>query len=190
MAGKKKGNPQKRHWIHTVFASHLGLDTESNEATFEAAFAEIYEALRADRRLRYACAQAERGEEGRLHFQVYTEWKVSLRRNQVCKAMPSHAEWRTGNRQQARDYCRKADSRVFSLPDLGVWRAERGDDDFGQVEGPKARALRYITGENMTPLEIAARDPECYFTFASAIHKLFEARCRGHDLKLPLVEEE
>ncbi len=168
MAGK-----QKRHWIHTIHPAHLGID--GNEAGFEAEFERLWESLEQDSRLRYACAQAERGEEGALHFQVYTEWKTSLRLAQVCKALPSHAESREGTRTQARNYCRKADSRVFALHDLGEWRSERGDDDYGQVEGPKARALRYLTGEGLTPLEVAARDPECYFTFSNPIHTLWNA---------------
>lgn len=169
------GGTQKRHWLHTVQAGHLGLNGDENDAAFEAAMEVAYQQLERDERLRYACAQAERGEEGHLHFQVYTEWKTSLRRAQVVKALPSHAEHRQGTRRQARKYCMKADTRVYTLPDLGTWRPERGDDDFGQVEGPKARALRYLTSEGLTPLEIAALDPECYFTFHRAIHETWKA---------------
>lgn len=169
------GGTQKRHWVATVHFAHLGLDDTHGEEEFTSALREVWNGLDRDTRLRYACGQLERGDGGRLHAQVYCEFTQSLRRTQVEKVLPGHLEPRTGTRQQARDYCRKADTRVAALADLGEWRAERGDDGFGKGIGPKARALQMVVQEGMTPREIAAQDPEAYFTFHRAINELYRA---------------
>lgn len=165
---------QKRHWISTIHFTHLGV-VDGEEERFGERLREVWDGLQADTRLRYACGQLERGEGGRLHAQIYTEWKSSMRRNQVAKVLPSHLESRKGTRSQARDYCRKSEGREFTLPDLGEWRPERGDAKFGASDGPKARAIRYVVEDGLHPLDIAQQDPECYFTFSTAIHRLYEA---------------
>ncbi len=165
---------QKRHWISTVHFTHLGV-VDGDEDAFEAKMKEVYEALNADTRIRYACGQLERGEGGRLHAQIYTEWKCSMRRSQVAKVLPSHLEPLRGTRTQARDYCRKSEGRHSTLAEIGDWRPERGDSNFGARIGPKQRALALITQEGLEPFEIAVRDPEAYFTFSTAIHRLYEA---------------
>lgn len=165
---------QRRHWIHTIHFRHLDV-VDGDEEAFHKGFGELWIELEKDTRLRYACGQIERGEEGRLHAQIYTEWKTSMRRNQVTAALPSHAEPREGTRSQARDYCRKSDGRECAMPDLGEWRAERGNDTFGKQRGPKQRALELITVQGLNPFEIAVEDPEAYFTFSTAIHRLYDA---------------
>lgn len=165
---------QRRHWIHTIHFRHLGV-VDGDEEAFHKAFGELWIELEKDTRLRYAGGQIERGEEGRLHAQVYTEWKESLRIKQVTKAVPSHVEPREGTRTQARDYCRKSEGRECAMPDLGQWRAERGNDTFGNNDGPKKRALRLVTERGLDPIQIAVEDPEAYFTFSTAIHRLYEA---------------
>jgi hypothetical protein len=165
---------QKRHWISTVHFTHLGV-VDGEEEAFGEALAKVWDGLNADTRLRYATGQLERGEGGRLHAQIYTEWKVSMRRSQVAKVLPSHLEPVRGTRTQAREYCRKSEGRVLTLPELGEWRPERGDSSFGTKDGPKARAIALITEKGMHPIEIAQHDPEAYFTFSTAIHRLYEA---------------
>lgn len=162
---------QRRHWLSTIWPKHLGAE---NDEQFGVLVCELWKQLDQDTRLKYACGQFERGEEGGLHVQVYTEWNTSLRRSQVLKVLPSHSEARQGTRSQARDYCRKSEGREGALPDLGEWRAERGDDTFGASLGPKARALELITKQGLTPMEISVEDPEAYFTFSTAIHRLYE----------------
>lgn len=73
------------------------------------------DALRGLPNLVYAVYQLERGAEGTLHVQGYLEFARSVRiswlQQQPCIA-GSHFERRRGTREQARDYCTKADSRV------------------------------------------------------------------------------
>ena len=154
------------------------VDESEYEDWFEMRFDEemrgIWSRIEDDAALRYACGQAEKTEDGSLHFQIYTEWKRSFRRNEVVARIPSHAEPVRGTRTQARDYCRKSETRVYALPELGRWRPERGADGWGHATSPKARALAYIE-EGMTPREIAVADPQCFFTHHRAIKALYEA---------------
>lgn len=171
---RQDGNAQKRHWVHTIWPGHCGLEDDCDDEDFIQAVHEVTDAVRSDGRLRYMTGQVEHGDQGEIHAQIYTEWTVSLRRAQVCKALPSHAEYRTGTRQQAREYCRKKEGRVEAFPDHGEWRPERGDDDFGQREGPKARALKMVL-EGKDPIQIAEEDPEAFFTFHRSIVSLYGA---------------
>lgn len=77
---------------------------------------------------RYAIGQLEEcPETGRLHWQVYVEYNTPVRRASVCSDFDVvqaggerrvltkrefHGERRFGSREQARDYCRKADTHV------------------------------------------------------------------------------
>lgn len=75
--------------------------------------------------VRYASFQLEQGEEtGTPHWQGYIELRrpqrISWMRNNVLEA---HYEKRQGTRQQARDYTRKADTRVEGPWEHGDWLA-------------------------------------------------------------------
>lgn len=180
---RQSANAQKRHWVHTIWPGHAGLEDDCTTEDFVEAVEGLIEAVRADGRLRYLTGQIEVGDSDGVHAQVYTEWTTSLRRAQVCKALPSHAEYRTGTRKQARDYCRKAEGRIMAIADHGEWRPDRGDDDFGQKEGPKARALRMVL-EGKDPIDIAEEDPEAFFTFHRSIASLWGALQASQDRNL------
>lgn len=166
---------QRRHWVLTVQSAHLGLDENSSVDDFVNAMNEAWERVEKDGRVRYACGQLERGEAtGRLHGQVYLEFDVSLRNAQVRKVVDSWAEPREGTRTQARDYCRKRDGRVLSLPDLGEWREERGDGN-KTGPGPKMQALQMLVTDGMTPAQIAIEAPDVYFQFHAAINATYKA---------------
>ncbi len=60
----------------------------------------------------YATFQLERGKEGTEHAQVYIQFAKKLRLSGVIKVLPGHWEISRGTPEQARDYCRKDDTRV------------------------------------------------------------------------------
>lgn len=63
--------------------------------------------------LRYGVYQMEIGEEGTEHFQGYLEFSTPKRLAAMKKFIPgAHFEARKGTREQARDYCMKADTRI------------------------------------------------------------------------------
>jgi len=84
-------------------------------------------------RLRYAVWQLECGEQGTFHIQGYVEFKRSVTFGSAVKILPTgvHFEPRQGSREQARDYCMKADTRSAGPWEFGLWvpggRGRRSD---------------------------------------------------------------
>ncbi len=165
---------QKRHWVSTVWPGHIGFHVDDvhwaldDEAELIDAYEAFWRELADAPGLKYGIAQIERSPDtGQLHIQAYTEWAQSKRRSEVYKILPSDLDFRRGSRDVARDYCRKTDSRVKVLPELGEWRKEKPPSI-----SPKQRALSYLR-DGLSPVEICAMDPECYFTHWRSINAVF-----------------
>lgn len=78
---------------------------------------------------RYVSWQAELGQQGTRHLQIYIELDRSVRGTHLQRFWPGcHFEARRGSREQARDYTRKADTRAAE-DDAGPH--ERGEFDRG-----------------------------------------------------------
>ncbi len=79
--------------------------------------------------VRYAIWQLESGENHTPHLQGYVEWK-NKKSLSACVLQHGHAHWspRRGSRDQARDYCRKEETRVSGTD--GPW--EHGEWANGQ----------------------------------------------------------
>jgi SHS2 domain-containing protein len=177
LLGNYSMSGQKRHFMHTVYAGHLGLESDSEE-DFIAAAEALFDSVKDDTGLRYLAGQVERcPDTDRLHIQAYSEWNTSLRLKQVAKRLPSHVELRKGTRTEARTYSTKKETRVHSLPELGVWRTESQEEK--KSVRMKDVALKLIVGEEMTPDEIALHAPEVYFTHFRKIEALYNARKRA-----------
>lgn len=74
--------------------------------------------------VRYAIYQRERGANGTEHFQGYVELSKAVRFNAIKAKIPrAHIEQRRGSRDQAREYCKKLDSRVSEPIEYGNWEA-------------------------------------------------------------------
>jgi len=176
--GKNK-NPQKRHWLGTVWPGHLEFSTDT--------FHDWWCTLQAAPGLAYAIAQVEESDEGKLHIQVYTEWKQSVRRSEVAKrAGNAHWEPRRGTRTEARDYCRKKDSRVEKLGEFGTWRPDVASDP---TESPKNRALKMLM-EGLTPQQICAVDPNVFFTHHRSIIETWKMLQLVQQTNVLICEEE
>lgn len=73
---------------------------------------------------RYVIWQKERGENGTTHIQGYIELRRPQRMAALRRWLPrAHFEPRRGTREQARDYCRKEDTRVEGPFERGEWDA-------------------------------------------------------------------
>lgn len=74
--------------------------------------------------IKYGIWQQERcPTTGRLHLQGYFEFSKPMRMSAVKRAIgdaAAHVEPRNGSREEARDYCRKEESRV-----AGPWEVRR-----------------------------------------------------------------
>ena len=163
-------NQQKRHWCSTVWPKHMGYEATDDEAELIDAFTDFWEELTEAPGLKYGIAQIERSPDtGSLHIQAYTEWAQSKRLKEVYKILPSNLDFRRGSREVARDYCRKTDTRVKVLPEIGKWRKEKAT-----AVSPKQRALAHLR-MGLSPAEICAIDPECYFTHWRSIKAVYES---------------
>lgn len=71
---------------------------------------------------RYVIWQREVGASGTIHLQGYIETKKPMRLANMVLWLPgAHFEQRRGSRDQARDYCKKADSRQEGPWERGSW---------------------------------------------------------------------
>ena len=171
---------QKRHWLLTVHDEHLKkwnvVKDEFHDPHSCVQFEQIFAETKA---VRYACGQTEAcPQTGKIHQQIYVEFKDSLRLSQVVKLFPSHAEPRLGTRTDAREYCMmetyngKSKGKVaHSEWQCGTWR----QDVEGRTMTQKKRILQYICEQGMTPVDIALQDPEAYFTHWRSIDALYNA---------------
>ncbi len=170
-------NPQLRHWVHTVWPRHIGMDKTDEPMELIEEFQRFWRSLQDSPGLRWLNGQIERSPDtGMLHIQAYSEWKVSKRRSEVAKIIPSHIEARKGSREDARDYCKskvwrgKEKGQVLVLPDIGEWRKESST----QSVSPKQRAIGMLK-QGFTPEQILKHDVECYFTHFRAIQHIYSA---------------
>lgn len=79
--------------------------------------------------VKYAIWQRERGESGTEHLQGYVELSRVFRLGAVKRLLGSdriHLEPRRGSREQARDYCRKDDTRIGPIVEFGEFEQQRG----------------------------------------------------------------
>lgn len=72
----------------------------------------------------YAIWQREKGESGTEHLQGYAEFTKPLSLSSIKKIVGNgaHIEKRRGTRVQAREYCRKEDTRIAGPWEFGEWR--------------------------------------------------------------------
>lgn len=71
--------------------------------------------------VRYVIFQEEKGESGTKHYQGYVELSKAQRMTYLQKIQKGHYEVRKGSRDEARDYCRKPESRVAGPWESGSW---------------------------------------------------------------------
>lgn len=180
MADKSDMELQRRHWGMTVQYGHLktpiddcGIATEIQEEAFEYAIREWWQLLVVAPGLRYAVGQIERCETtGRLHGQIYTEWKSPTRGKTLAGRYPSSVKARWADRDVCRAYHKKTETRVEILGEFGEWRP----DKVSGTATPKLRAIQYIVKDGLSAKDIAEIDPECYFTHHRSINELIAAR--------------
>lgn len=93
--------------------------TYNNPSVEPVAFSVAIQSLR---HFRYCIYQQERGESGTSHFQGYVEFSSPVRASVISRLYRGiHVEKRRGTRDQARDYCRKEDTREDGPFELGIW---------------------------------------------------------------------
>ena len=103
--------------------------------------------------VRYVIWQLERGDEGTSHVQGYMELKRPTRMSQVknftADMHRAHLEPRRGTREEARDYCRKEETRVEGPYEYGEWLED------GQGHRSDLSAIKTMLDSGHTLLDVA-----------------------------------
>lgn len=141
----------KRNWCFTLYADKK----------------ETKEILENASEVKYCIFQEEKTKTDKLHLQGYIEFNKPMRMAAVKKVFDDdtiHLEERKGTREQARDYCKKSESRVSEPIEIGVWGKQGTRNDIKtMVEEIKAGA---------TDEEILDKYPGNYLRYNKAIDKI------------------
>ena len=151
---------QKRHWVFTVNPKHVVDDpSELSMDELIEEYKNYWTYLQQNEDFfHYVSGQIERAETGMIHIQGYVEFKKSKRLTEAYKIVSAHLEPRRADRETARAYTKKSDSRVLELPDIGEWRSRKSSEPTMKHE-----AIQMIAS-GLTPGEILMRKPDVYFT--------------------------
>lgn len=124
--------------------------------------------------IRYLIFQLERcPTTNRLHIQGYVEFKRSWRRVGVARILDlpdAHLEVRRGTRNQARDYCRKSDTREEGPWELGTWNAA-GSGNRSDLE-----SVRDAIREGLPEVDLADQFFESWVRYRSSFNAYRELR--------------
>lgn len=157
--------PTSRNYCFTWFLPE-GDDIESINSDFKACFSKVD-------KVRYVVWQLERcPDTQKLHYQGYCElsspMRISAFKNKL-ELREIHLEPRRGNREQARDYCRKEDSRVAGPWELGEWQSG------GQGKRTDIAALVTLCQVDANPLSVARAMPDVALRYPKGISLLCSA---------------
>lgn len=116
--------------------------------------------------VKYAIWQREIGESGTPHLQGYVECTKRMTLNQMKKLVPelegAHWETRKGRRDQARDYCRKEESRAEGPWEFGDWAARAGS----QGERSDLLELHALAKAGTRTVDVMEMMPAAYMRYA------------------------
>mgnify|MGYP000532188901 CR=1 FL=1 len=118
-------------------------------------------------KVRYAIWQLEKGETRQtLHLQGYVELDSPARTTYFRNVLPNaHLEIRRGSRDQARDYCRKEDSREQGPWEYGNWEVG------GQGKRSDIDRFKDLLASGATEKEIAETEFGCWLKYPHAIER-------------------
>ncbi len=115
----------------------------------------------------YAIYQRERGEAGTEHLQGYIEFSRGFRLSACKRLLGSdevHCEARRGTRDQARDYCRKSDTRIGDPVEHGEWRIQGKRSDIC--------AFRDDIEAGFSDKQLLGSHPRCWLAYASQLERV------------------
>lgn len=143
---------QARTWCFTVFAD------EQNDCLNPEHWPHM----------RYAVWQLELSESGREHYQGYVEFGQPKRIAALHKMEgleTAHFEVRKGTREQAREYCKKLDTRIDGPFEIGDWLA-------GVTDKVDHFVMKELVKEGKTDKEIYEDHPSFFMRYHNVIPKV------------------
>lgn len=127
--------------------------------------------------VRYGVYQKERGESGTEHYQGYVEFKLTQRMSALKKWLPTaHFEIRRGNREQARDYCMKEDTRIEPPVEYGTFELKPG-------ERTDLSALKETIDQGSTLEQIWDQHPNEFLKYNRGIMTALTLKQKKRDFK-------
>lgn len=134
--------------------------------------------------IRYSCWQVEQGESGTIHLQGYVEMSTPQRFSYLSGVLPgAHFEARRGTRDQARDYCRKLESRIAGPFEYGSW--ETG----GSGSRNDLVALKQRLDDGASEREISDEFFGQYIRYGNGIkrYKILHEKSRDWDMEVTCI---
>lgn len=174
-----------KYWMFTLHVQDTvaAVSTDEGKQRME----RLFRTLERTEIVRYAIAQCERGgnaAEGQaandgVHIQGYVECTRDLRLQdlrRLCFGGRAHWEKRRGNQQQARDYCRKDDTRVAGPWEIGQF-APMGQGQRSDL----ARAVDTLIEHKGDYRRVAMDHPTTFIKYHRGVEKLaqFHAQQRS-----------
>lgn len=174
-----------RYWMFTLHLQYALADAQSDEGRQR--LENLFRTLEQGGNVKYAIGQLERGGNAAigqaandgLHLQGYVEFNRDLRLSDLRRLYfggQAHWERRRGNQEQARDYCRKADTRVCGPWELGQFEPMRQ----GQ-RSDLSRAVDLLVENKGDYLAVAMEHPTTYVKFHRGIEKLAQMHAKPRD---------
>lgn len=115
--------------------------------------------------LKYGVVQLEVGDKGTIHLQGYAEFDRAITGAAIHRAIPTgHHERRVGSRDQARDYCRKTESRIAGPWEFGEWKSDQG-------KRTDLERVRDMIDEGKEEAEIASEEFGAYVKYFKGIRE-------------------
>lgn len=149
---------QNRSWLFTL----------NNPTLFESA-TYLQSRLKKHKDFRYAIFQKEMGKNGTPHYQGYIEFSKPVR-FAALKKLLSRAHWeaRRGTRNEARDYCRKLETKVGSTIEIGIWNAN------GAGNRSDLQAVVDLVAGGSDLRTVVTNCPTLFIKYHRGIEKLFQ----------------
>ena len=155
----KRGKPKEHtNWVITVWKNPREFGEACRKAIEEGEW------------LRYCVGQVERAPTtGKEHFQGYLQCTRSMSMGSISTRLSGfgiHLELRHGTHKQARDYCRKEETRVSEPIEIGtpITKGQGQRTDLEQVTD------RLSTGESI--LDVGTEHPTTYVKYHKGLHAL------------------
>lgn len=130
--------------------------------------------------IKYAIFQREKGEEtGTEHFQMFIQLASPMRFRTFKKLFPkAHIEKALGTNLDARDYCKKEDTRISGPYEVGIFSEERSRTDY--------KSFYQAVEKGLSDEELRNLYPSLYVKMEKSIDKLRQDNLRklyGNKLK-------
>ncbi|AUM61900.1 Rep [uncultured virus] len=175
-----------KNWVYTI--NNLdGYLSSIGDGTFDCS--RLWTSLRrASSTFKYSICQLERASTDKRHLQGYVEFTGTVNFKRLRSILPGvHFEVRRGTRDQARDYCKKEDTRIAGPWESNEWIPSASKkSDGGRKPDPYESIKTGILSRSTTQKEIAENHFKIWTRHFKAFER-FEGMTTSHRSTAPEV---